>query len=109
LYFKKCAYIWYIKTTQKLKNTKMKTLKTQLFETLLANGLNAKFEKSSDYYLEDDSIIVNNIDIQLGNGYVCVWNHLEDGKSKMLFDNTLNRKNFEIIAKYIVNLINSLK
>lgn len=87
----------------------MKTLKTQLFETLLSNGLNAKFEKSSDYYLEDDSIIVSNIDIQLGRGYVCVWNHLENGNSKILFYNNFNSKNFGIVAKYIVNLINSLK
>lgn len=87
----------------------MKSLKTQLFETLLANGFNAKFQPSADYMLEDDSIVVNNIDIQMGNGYVCVWNHSSNGTSKMLMETLFRKKNLEAVTNHIINLINSSK
>lgn len=71
---------------------------------LISNGINAHYELSHDYSLFDDSIYVGDIDIQLSKGCVTIWN-TEDDKMRMIWDAPFNQKNFNIVAKYIMNLV----
>lgn len=81
----------------------MKTLKTQLFENLVNNGINAIYDKSDDTTL-DDSIYFNDLDIQLGKNYVIVWRQ-KDLKSYLLWENGLSKTNINVVSNYIINLI----
>ena len=82
----------------------MKTLKFQLFENLINQGIKAHYERSHDYSLLDDRIYIGDIDIQLSRGYVTIWN-TKDDKMRIIWDNPMNKKNINIISDYIVNLI----
>lgn len=82
----------------------MKTLKYQLFETLVNNGIKAHYELSHDYSLFDDSIYIGNIDIQLSKGYVTIWD-TKEGKMRMLWDKPMNKNTISTIIQYITNLV----
>lgn len=81
----------------------MKTLKYQLFENLVNNGINAIYDKSDDNTL-DDSIYYNDLDIQVGKNYVIVWRQ-KDLKSYLLWENGLSKTNINVVSNYIINLI----
>lgn len=82
----------------------MKTLKLQLFENLVNNGVKAHYEMSHDYSLFDDSIYIGDIDIQLSKGYVTIWD-TKDGTMRMIWDKPFNKRTFSAIYDYIMNLI----
>lgn len=81
----------------------MKTLKHQLFETLINKGLIAHYELSEDYLLFDDSIYIGDIDIQIGCGYVTIWNKKGDAM-EMLLDKPFNKNTFNAIVEYITKI-----
>lgn len=83
----------------------MKSLKIQLFENLINNGINAIYQKSDDTTL-DDSIYYKNFDIQVSRNHVIVWK--SKGKlTYMLWENGLSKLNVNLVSRYISDLIKS--
>lgn len=83
----------------------MKTLKYQLFENLVNNGINAIYDKSDDTTL-DDSIYYKNFDIQVSRNYVIVWK-IKGKLTYMLWENRLSKLNINLVSRYISDLIKS--
>lgn len=83
----------------------MKSLKIQLFENLINNGINAIYDKSDDPTL-DDSIYYKNFDIQVSRNYVIVWK-IKGKLTYMLWENRLSKLNINLVSRYISDLIKS--
>lgn len=83
----------------------MKSLKIQLFENLVNNGINAIYDKSDDTTL-DDSIYYKNFDIQVSRNYVIVWK-IKGKLTYMLWENRLSKLNINLVSRYISDLIKS--